>query len=333
MLSPTFEALLSKGSYPHPVSHISLIETPTSWVFVTDTYTYKIKRPVATHVLDFSTLEQRHYFCQREIVLNRRFSEGIYLGVVPIVRQGNRMQITGEGTVEEYAVQMKTLPRDREMKTLLQKGLVPSTDVSMVGKRIAEFHLRAEVISVEVYSYLKGIEFLVNEPGLFHKQLQETFGLGDQLEHVLAQTKKKFVSLQEHLLQRQKAGLIRDCHGDFHAGNIIVDKEPIFFDCIEYRDEFRYLDPLHDLAFLATELEKEGRFELSKELLHSYARVFSEMDMPLLAFYQLLRANLFFVLTMVALPKVISPEEYTQTQAKIQHLFMLAESYLSLTGY
>ena len=43
-------------------------------VFLTAPYVYKVKKPVNFGFLDFSTLEKRRYFSEREISLNRRLS-------------------------------------------------------------------------------------------------------------------------------------------------------------------------------------------------------------------------------------------------------------------
>jgi uncharacterized protein len=48
-----------------------------------------VKKPVNFGFLDFSTLEKRRYFSERELSLNRRLSPAVHLGVVPIyLREG-----------------------------------------------------------------------------------------------------------------------------------------------------------------------------------------------------------------------------------------------------
>ena len=47
-------------------------------------YAYKFKKSVNFGFLDFSTLALRKYFCEEEVRLNGRFSEGLYLGVAAV---------------------------------------------------------------------------------------------------------------------------------------------------------------------------------------------------------------------------------------------------------
>jgi aminoglycoside phosphotransferase family enzyme len=64
--------LASPTSYPHRPGEVHSVETHISWVFIASPFVYKVKKPVNLGFLDFSTLEKRHYFCRRELALNRR---------------------------------------------------------------------------------------------------------------------------------------------------------------------------------------------------------------------------------------------------------------------
>ena len=76
--------LLEPRSYRHHPKHVRLIQTHASYVLIAAPYIYKVKKPVNLGFLDFSTLENRRHFSEREVILNRRLCHGIYLGVVPI---------------------------------------------------------------------------------------------------------------------------------------------------------------------------------------------------------------------------------------------------------
>ena len=45
---------------------------------------HKIKKPVNLGFVDFSTLAQRHFFCQEELRLNRRLAPQLYLELVAL---------------------------------------------------------------------------------------------------------------------------------------------------------------------------------------------------------------------------------------------------------
>jgi uncharacterized protein len=82
--------LLNPNSYPHRPCGVRLVQTHSSFVFVVPPFVYKVKKPVNFGFLNFSTLEKRRHFCEREVTLNRRLSPKMYLGVVPISTRNGR---------------------------------------------------------------------------------------------------------------------------------------------------------------------------------------------------------------------------------------------------
>ena len=80
--SELIASLLKPEAYPHPVASLELLETHISWVILTGTYAYKIKKSVKLDFLDFSTLRLRRHFCEEELRLNRRMAPQLYLDVV-----------------------------------------------------------------------------------------------------------------------------------------------------------------------------------------------------------------------------------------------------------
>ena len=114
------DALLTPDAYPQDAGKIELIQTHISFVFLTKNYVYKVKKAVNFGFLDFSTLDKRRSYCEKELELNRRLCPEIYLEVVPITKS-NGIKINGNGETIEYALKMKRLPQERIM-TLLLKG-------------------------------------------------------------------------------------------------------------------------------------------------------------------------------------------------------------------
>ena len=100
--SALIEALCKASNYPHEVSTVRLIETHISWVLLTGTYAYKIKKPVNFGFLDFSTLAQRRFFCEEELRLNQRLAKEIYLEVVAITGTPDQPRLGGAGEAIEY---------------------------------------------------------------------------------------------------------------------------------------------------------------------------------------------------------------------------------------
>jgi hypothetical protein len=89
------------------VEHIRLITTHISWLILAGQYAYKVKRPVNFGFVDYSTMTRRQMFCQEEMRLNRRLTNGVYLGIVPIVRTNAGVRFGGVGDVIDHAVRMQ----------------------------------------------------------------------------------------------------------------------------------------------------------------------------------------------------------------------------------
>ena len=77
--NPILDAMLTSQTYPEPTDKIDLIQTHISFVFLTEKYVYKVKKPVNFGFLDFSTLDKRKLYCEKELQLNRRLCPDIYL--------------------------------------------------------------------------------------------------------------------------------------------------------------------------------------------------------------------------------------------------------------
>ena len=88
--------LESTASYRHGPPAVRSIQTHISWVFVASPFVFKVKKTVNLGFADFSTLERRRHFCQREVELNRRLCPEVYLGVVPIFKTASGFSFNGE---------------------------------------------------------------------------------------------------------------------------------------------------------------------------------------------------------------------------------------------
>lgn len=76
--------LINPEALPDPTEKVSLLHAHISFVIIADNFVYKIKKAVNFGFLDFPTLEKRKYFCQRDIDLNRRLSDDLYIDILPI---------------------------------------------------------------------------------------------------------------------------------------------------------------------------------------------------------------------------------------------------------
>jgi len=286
-------ALREPTFYPHPVNTIRVEETHISKVFLTGDYVYKIKKPVDLGFLDFTTLEKRHYYCRREVLLNQRLSDGVYLDVVAITQEAGDYSLNGAGKPVEYAVKMRQLPGERTMLRLVRRGQLSADMVQELVKMLARFYKEAEK-GPEIDSMGSRESIWVN--------IEEDFVQTEPfVSNFLDRTKfsemhrrvRTFLNSQEELFdQRIDKGCIRDCHGDLRLGHIYFVDGIQIIDCVEFNERFRYGDVASDLAFLTMDLDFNGFPDIGERLIADYvASAHDPGILLLLDFYKCYRAH------------------------------------------
>jgi aminoglycoside phosphotransferase family enzyme/predicted kinase len=324
------QGLLEPKAYPEVPQRIELVQTQMSFVFLTDEYVYKVKKPVNLGYLDYTTLEKRHFFCRREVELNRRLCPEVYLGVVSITQDGSNITVEGKGEAIEYAVKMRRLPQEAMMDALLAKNQVSPEMLTAVAQKLVEFHQRAETnASISAFGEIKAIR----------KNTEENFS---QTEKYIGKTISQdnyqqikvyadnFIKKNATLFQKRIAdGRVRDCHGDLHAAHICFADGICIYDCIEFNDRFRYSDVAAEVAFLAMDLDHYGRADLARSLVSTYIDKSKDNELAkLLHFYKCYRA---YVRGKVESFKLddpyIAPEEKRQALEMASSYFDLAHAY------
>lgn len=121
---------------PKTFTKFQIIETHISWVVLTGQYAYKIKKPVNFGFLDYTTLEQRHRFCEEELRLNQRLALDLYIGVVGIMGTPENPQINGAGEPFEYAVKMHQF----DPATQLDRIELTMEIIDQLAVKLAHFH-------------------------------------------------------------------------------------------------------------------------------------------------------------------------------------------------
>lgn len=296
MTKEQINELLLKGQFGEYQGFPVMIETHISWVFLCDQFVYKIKKPAQYSFLDFSTLEKRKYFCHREIELNKRLTDEIYLDVQEVTTISGRHFISGKnGEIIDYAVRMKKMDPDKQMDVLLMNNKVTRTDIKNLAERIAIFHKKTDIIfQKDILDVHKKFDDLGEESDYLSKQLNAN---SKTIISNAVATSYSFVQKNKTLLEsRLKADFFRDCHGDLHSRNIFLLPFPQPFDCIEFNDDFRQIDVLNEIAFLCMDLDAFGREDLSDLFLTSYNNLFSSMktedDHKLFVYYKSYRSNI-----------------------------------------
>jgi uncharacterized protein len=292
MIRKLIKSLLKPKAYPEPTAEVRLIETHVSYIFITERFVYKVKKPVDFGFLNFTTLDRRRFYCEEELRLNRRLCPDIYLGVVELRETPEGASFGAGGKVIDYAVKMKRLPEERMLGHLLEKGEVTAQQMESIARVMARFHAEAargeQIDACGSAAAIRGNweeSFRQLEPFL-----GETLSASDL--SLLRDWVDRFLARQGDLLRsRVEGGFIRECDGDLHLGNICLADRICIFDCIEFNERFRYIDTAADIAFLLMDLEYAGHPELCPPFLDSYRKATDDpAPGALLDFYKAYRA-------------------------------------------
>lgn len=324
-------SLRKPSAYPVKTVAIELIQTHISWLLLTDSHVFKIKKPVNFGFLDFSTLELRRFYCHEELRLNRRLCPDMYEQVIALREAGDGVGFIGNGKVIDYAVMMKRLPSDRMLDRLVDNGAVSVADIQLVARKISGFH--AEAATSPHIAEFGSLEHIL-------------FNWRENLEQVLPfQNSTIPMSVRENIRsyveafaetnralfeERVEQGYIRDCDGDIHLGNIcLVNPTVYIFDCIEFNERFRYSDTAADIAFLLMDLDFHHRPDLAEAALSAYIKSSGDTNLAeLVIFYKVYRAVVRGkVENLLLLDPGITAEAHAAAEACATSYFRLAQGY------
>jgi uncharacterized protein len=285
--------LKSPASYPHRPRRVLSMQTHISWVFIASSFVFKVKKPVNLGFLDFSTLEKRHYFCQRELELNRRLCPDVYLDVLPIYETPSGLSFKTKGKIAEYCLKMKELPKGRFLGELLAKGRVGENEINRIISCLRPFYeSQTPAQEIEQWGMPEKLKISTNEN---FAQIEPFVGqtISPAAFETIRFFTNEFYARNEKLFRRRiQEHRIRDCHGDLHLDHIHLTPEATtIFDCIEFNDRFRFIDIANDVAFLAMDFDFEGRSDLGNLFLRNCAREFHDPEILRLSdFYKCYRA-------------------------------------------
>ena len=281
-------AFLSRPeAYPDVAGRVEAKQTHRSWIFLTATHAWKLKKPVRTEYLDFSTPDARRRDCVKEVRLNRRLARDVYRGVVTLNsgRQGH-LQLNAPGQPVDWLVCMRRLPSDRMLDEVIARRAVDEEDVLRLASLLAGFYKRSVPVRIAGPEYRRRLaahlesarnELLKPEYRLPSNVVEDT---GFELEF-LRQNQALFDN-------RVQAGKIIDAHGDLRPEHICLEPcQPVIIDCLEFNRNLRILDAVSEITFLALECERLGAPNIGRLILNRYSEETGDRPSEkLLAFYK-----------------------------------------------
>jgi aminoglycoside phosphotransferase family enzyme/gluconate kinase len=288
-------SLLTGLGLSHPCADPDLIETHISWLVLLGDYVYKIKKPLNLGFVDATSLAQRKHFCEEELRLNSRTAPDVYLEVVAICGSEEQPLLYSSGTETseafEYAVKMKRFPQSAILRNMAEKGLLDKSIIHQLGTTITVFHASLSTAPHEYYG----------TPEQVHSPVIENFAsLKDELNgdrnETLQQLEnwsiKEYQRIHDDLLQRHKAGFVRECHGDLHLGNLLfLNDKCQAFDCVEFSPDLLWIDTASDIAFTIMDLETHHLHDLAHQFLNEYLEMTGDYSLlSILPYYLVYRA-------------------------------------------
>ncbi|MBK6854539.1 MAG: AAA family ATPase [Burkholderiales bacterium] len=320
------------GIYAKPVR---LIETHISYVLIGSVHAYKFKKVMRTAFLDQSSLTARLQACREELRLNRRMAPTLYLEVVPVTRSWQSPELGGEGFIIDFAVKMRAFSQDQLWDKLAHDSALRPAFVDDLLAQLLPFHAGA------ARAEARG---RVGSPDQIHALVLANIDELEQLaidevehatlQHLRAWEADHFAQIESVLTRRLEQGRVRECHGDLHLGNIAqVDGRATVFDAIDFSAEYRTIDVMSDVAFLAMDLQAHGLPGLARRFVNGYLEATGDYEgVQVLDYYLVHRA---LVRAKIALLRAAQQPVRTGRQASgkqpvARRATDLAEHYLAL---
>lgn len=287
------DALCDPGRYPHPVGQVEVLHTHISSVLLAGEFAYKLKKPYDLGFLDFTSLPARKHYCEEELRLNRRFSPELYLEVVKITGTPESPQWGGDGPAIEYAVKMRRFPAGALLPEVMAAGALEPEQISRLAHDVAELHGRIAVAAPDsAFGTPQSIHAHAAQNFAQIRPLLATEAQRAELNALAHWTQAEFSRLEPTFFQRQRDGFVRECHGDMHAGNmVVIDGRIRLFDCIEFNEAFRWIDVMSEVAFFVMDMVSHDRSDIGYRFLNAYLEQTGDFEgLAVLRYYLVFRA-------------------------------------------
>lgn len=265
------------------------VETHMSWVFLTDKYAYKLKKPNSFPHLKLDTLGERFVNAQTELQVNQRLAPGVYLELVPLVMdEENQLHLENydiSGKVVEWLIKMKRISFELTMEQVIVK-------ITEAARNLTNFYLTAPPVKISSETYhTRFLQYVEENRSAL---TLPKYGLGLKLVNRIQAAQLRFLHTHRDLFyQRVREGRIKECHGDLRPEHICLTSPPVIIDRLEFSHDLRSLDPVDELTYLMLECEMLGDFSLARNFLDTYLKESQDRVSPeLIVFYKSFRAAL-----------------------------------------
>ncbi len=312
-----------------------IIETHISYVFIKDDLVYKMKKDVNYGFLDFTLSQYRRSYCYLEKELNERFSKGVYLDLLKVVRKNKSFDIVPiDNTLPtvEYVIKMRKIDDKDFFSTRLKNGEISKEKAFNIGKQIAQLfkNIKTDYETAKENGSYDVIKINCVEN---FDQTEKYVGkfISESDYNFIKNATLNFLENNRDLFDRRlDKGFIIDGHGDLRAEHVYFDGDEIgLIDCIEFNKRFRYNDAVSDFVFLCMETDYYDYVDISDQLLSGFLSVYDDEDSKrLVNFYKCYRAYVRFKVGCFMLDgKDESWELYKEKYDEVKRMADLSLSY------
>jgi aminoglycoside phosphotransferase family enzyme len=321
--------LSAPSAYAEAPTDVAVIETHMSFVFLAGNKVYKFKKPVRFPFLDFSTLQAREINCREEVRLNLRLAPDVYLGTIALTLSSDgRLALRGDGSIVEWLVEMRRLPAELMLDRMLVEHRMEEIRTDDLCDTLVSFYRRAKRATLTPAEYVA--RFSREQEENRSVLTRRKFALDhDRVPAFLAALDARLEADRPLLEERVLLGHVVEGHGDLRPEHICFTVPIAIFDCLEFSDELRQVDPFDELAYFGVECALIGAPAFGQKLIGKMACRFGEPPPDRLitlytAWRAMLRARLALAHLLDPVPR--QPEKW---EPLARRYFALAEQALA----
>jgi uncharacterized protein len=265
------------------------VETHISYLFLGRDTVWKLKKAVRLPFLDFTRIEDRRHFCERELALNAPAAPGLYRDVVPVVRQPDGAHTLAEprefphgviqdgeiqdGEIQDWVVRMSPVPPGDFLDERAAAGGLSAALLDQIADAVAAFHLSLPPVA--------GVR--PDMAAIAEGNVRSALSAGLPAQQVTAWHDAISAGLRSRAQWRDAraaSGFVRRCHGDLHLGNLCLwQGRPTLFDALEFDEALGTIDVAYDLAFLLMDLEHRLDRSAANRVLNRYVARTGDADL------------------------------------------------------
>ena len=255
------------AAFLHRLAGIDPIETHISLVYIGADTVWKLKKAVRLSFLDFTRLDDRLHFIERELAINQAAAPGLYRDVAPIRRPpdgGLTLDGPDNFPVVDWVLRMSPIQPGDFLPDVAAQGRLDPPLLDALGDAIAAYHAALPPLC-DVLPDMR-LTVIGNARAARDTNLPtETIG---QWESAASAALDRLTGWDT---ARSAAGFVRRGHGDLHLGNLCLwQGRPVPFDALEFDERLATTDIGYDLAFLLMDLDVRVARSAANRVLNRY---------------------------------------------------------------